>query len=106
MSDHVFDQLQCWALRNLPARIDAHSAAKLLGMAEHDIPVLVTGRLLKPLGSPAQNATKWFSAIEVMQLAADREWLDKATKRIGDHWKRKRLRSKTTANDRELELTR
>jgi hypothetical protein len=75
-------------------------------MAEHDIPVLVTGRLLKPLGNPAQNATKWFSAVEVLQLAADREWLDRATKRIGEHWKRKRIRSKATANDCELELTR
>lgn len=33
---------------------------------------------LKPLGKPAQNARKWFAAVEIERLSCDPEWLDKA----------------------------
>ena len=46
----------------LPARLDAASAAKLLGFAEHDIQVLLRTGKLTPLGDPAPNAPKWFAA--------------------------------------------
>jgi hypothetical protein len=81
-----------WAARHLPARLDVVATAKLLGFAEHDIPVLMAAGKLVPLGDPAPNAPKWFSAIEVIQLAADREWLHKATRDITKHWRRKRER--------------
>jgi hypothetical protein len=32
---------------------------------------------------------KFFSAVELMALLTDREWLDDATKTIGNFWKRK-----------------
>jgi hypothetical protein len=32
---------------------------------------------------------KFFSAIELVALLADREWLDDATKTIGQFWRRK-----------------
>ena len=50
--------LQCWAQLKLPARIDAMQAARLLGFAEHDIPILVSAKLLTPLGTPAKSAVK------------------------------------------------
>jgi hypothetical protein len=59
----------------------------LLGFAEHDIPVLIKARLLKPLGSPAQNGIKWFSTAELEALAQDRAWLDRATKAVQSHWR-------------------
>ena len=31
---------------------------------------------LEPLGDPAPNAPKWFAALEVIGLAADRDWLN------------------------------
>jgi hypothetical protein len=34
------------------------------------------------LGRPNTNAVKFFSAVELMVLLADREWLDDATKTI------------------------
>jgi hypothetical protein len=79
-----------WAARRLPARLDVAAAAKLLGFAEHDIPVLVAAGKLTPLGDPAPNAPKWFAAVEVVQLATDRDWLHKATKDISKHWRSKR----------------
>jgi len=38
------------------------------------------------------NAVKFFSAVELIELLADREWLDDATKTIGQFWKRKNAR--------------
>jgi hypothetical protein len=35
---------------------------------------------------------KYFSAVELIALLADREWLDEATKTIGQFWKRKNAR--------------
>ena len=47
---------------------------------------------LEPLGDPAANAPKWFAAVEVIRLAADREWLNKATREVSKHWRYKRDR--------------
>ena len=47
---------------------------------------------LRPLGRPNPNAVKFFSAVELIALLADREWLDETTKTIGQFWKRKNAR--------------
>src|SRR5437899_7969753 len=84
--------LATWASRNLPARLDVGATAKLLGFAEHDIQILMRVGKLAPLGDPAPNAPKWFAAIEVIRLAADREWLSKATREVSKYWRHKRER--------------
>ena len=84
--------LATWAARGLPARLDVRATAKLLGFAEHDIPVLMAAGKLTPLGDPAPNAPKWFAAVEVIGLATDRDWLHKATKEVSKHWRSKRER--------------
>ena len=68
------------AARHLPARLDVAATTKLLGFVEHDIQALMGAGKLTPLGDPAPNAPKWFCAVEVIQLATDREWLHKATR--------------------------
>ena len=65
-----------------PARVDAARAAKYLGVNAHDIPTLCRARLLKPLGSPAPSAPKYFATCELIRLANDVAWLDKATRAI------------------------
>jgi hypothetical protein len=45
---------------------------------------------LTPLGDPAPNAPKWFAAVEMIRLAADQDWLHKATKEISKYWRNKR----------------
>ena len=45
-----------------------------------------------PLGDPAPNAPKWFAAVEMIRLAADTDWLHKATKEISKYWRHKRER--------------
>jgi len=84
--------LGAWATRGLPARLDAVATAKLLGFAEHDIQVLLRVGKLTALGDPAPNAPKWFSAVDLIRLAADREWLSRASREVSKYWRHKRER--------------
>ena len=81
-----------WAAKDIPARLDVSATAKILGFPEHDIQILMATRKLTPLGDPAPNAPKWFSAVEIIGLAADRDWLNKATKEVSKYWRHKRER--------------
>ena len=53
----------------------------------------MTHSKLTPLGDPAPNAPKWFAAVEMIRLAADQDWLHKATKEITKHWRHKDFRA-------------
>ena len=93
MDDQVLQAaVAAWAARGLPARLDATSTAKLLGFAEHDIQVLLRVGKLTALGDPAPNAPKWFSAVELIRLAADRDWLSRASREVSKYWRHKRKR--------------
>ena len=81
-----------WAARDLPARLDVMATAKLLGFAVSDIQILMAVGKLTPLGDPAPNAPKWFAAVEMIRLAADQDWLHKATKEVAKFWRHKRER--------------
>ena len=84
--------LATWAAKDLPARLLAGQVAKLLNCTTEDVALLVTAGKLRPLGRPNPNAVKFFSAVELISLLADRDWLDDATKTIGLYWKRKNAR--------------
>ena len=59
-------------LRRLPGSISAEQAAILLGVAEPNIPVLVSKGFLRPLASPlSANAPRRFSSTVVEKLAGD-----------------------------------
>ena len=75
-----------------PARLTVEQAAWVLNCQPHDIPVLVATRLVRPLGHPAANATKYFATREVLELAHDRSWLAKITSTVSEHWKSKNAR--------------
>src|SRR5437016_4062454 len=85
-----FALLNC---RRLPGRLNTSETALLLGIQEHDIAPLIAAKLLKPLGKPAQNAPKYFAAIEIIARMEDRIWLSEATKALANHWLRKNRRS-------------
>src|SRR5438876_3304412 len=91
------DALEVLNCRRLPARPNTTEASILLGVQEHDIPALITARLLFPLGKPAANAPKYFAAVEVVERAADLEWLAQATKALAKHWQRKNQRKQLRA---------
>lgn len=62
------------------------------------MPVLVSVKLLKPLGNPPQNGVKYFAAKEVLELAADEKWLHRITVAIYQHWHRRNARKKDEPN--------
>jgi hypothetical protein len=76
-------------LGQLPARLTAEQTGWVLNCQPHDIPALVTSRLLKPLGNPAQNGIKFFCTVDILELLKDRSWLTKMTNTINQHWHKK-----------------
>jgi hypothetical protein len=57
------------------ARLTAEQAAWVLNCQLHDVPILVAGRLLKPLGNPSPYNVKFFAASELLEKVQDRMWL-------------------------------
>jgi hypothetical protein len=84
-------------LGQLPARLTAEQAGWVLNCQPHDIPALVAARLLKPLGNPAQNGTKYFATVDILETLKDRSWLAKLTNAINQHWQRQNARKKMIA---------
>jgi hypothetical protein len=82
------------ALDSLPGRVDAATAAKVLGFSTHDIPILIAAGLIKPLGHPAPNAPKYFAAATLRDLHDDAKWLARACDAVREHWWRKNCRGR------------
>jgi len=92
-----------WVAKDIPARLLAGQVAKLLNCSSDDVAILVSAGKLRALGKPKPNSVKFSSAIEVIALLADRDWLDEATKTIIQYWRRKNARRNgaTTEKDNE-----
>jgi hypothetical protein len=78
-----------------PARLNAAQAAWYLGFEPHEITMLVGEGLLKPLGHPARNATKFFATQTLEQLRLDEKWLARATDSIADYWRQHNARKRS-----------
>src|SRR5277367_1198128 len=83
-------------LGQLPARLTAEQAGWVLNCQPHDIPALIHARLLKPLGNPSANGTKYFATADLLEIAKDRSWLVKMTAAINTHWQAQNGRKKLT----------
>ena len=81
-------------LGQLPARLTAEQAAWVINCQPHDMPVLVSARLLKPLGNPPPNGIKFFGTSDLLELAKDRAWLTKVSSTIYQHWQKQNARKK------------
>ena len=92
-------------LGQLPARLTAEQAGWVLNCQAHDIPALIAARLLKPLGNPSQNSTKYFATADVLEMAKDRHWLIKVTNTICQHWQKQNAK-RTRPVDESLSLIR
>jgi hypothetical protein len=88
----------------LPARLLAGQVAKLLNCSTEDVAILVTAGKLRPLGRPKPNNVKFFSTIELIALLADPDWLDEATKTIGQHWRQKNARRNGWKTEKKDEI--
>lgn len=79
-------------LGRLPARLTTEQAAWVTNCQPHDIPVLGSARLLKPLGNAPPNSVKYFATAELIELMEDRAWLAKVTNALTQHWQKKNER--------------
>ena len=86
IGNHARDLLN---LRRLPAMLTVAQTAVLLNRGEHDIPVLARAGLLTPLGDRTPNAVKFFATIELLELADDRQALDRICVVLTEYWRRK-----------------
>ena len=77
--------------RRLPGRLNLYQAAAVLGLSPHDLPVLTSKKMMRPLGKPSANTTKYYAAREIESLANDPAWLSKATQTLSDHWRTKNI---------------
>ena len=82
-----WDRIQFLNLSRLPGRLTTQEAAWLLGFRRHDIPILVSYRLLQPMGTPARVSEKYFPAAQLERLSRDFGWLDMATASLSSYWK-------------------
>ena len=71
--------------RRLPARLSTEQMALMLGIHADDIGLLVSSRLLRPLGHPGKNAPKFFMAAQWEELHQDSAWLAKISDAIVNH---------------------
>lgn len=81
-------------LGQLPARLTSQETGWVLNCQPYDIPALIAAKLLKPLGNPAQNSTKYFATADVLEITKDRLWLVKITNTICQHWQKQNGRKK------------
>lgn len=73
-------------LGRLPARLTAEQVAWVINCQPHNVPVLVSARLLKPLGNTPPNSVKYFATTELLELMDDRIWLAEVTNAVTQHW--------------------
>jgi hypothetical protein len=72
-----------------PARLNLTETAWFLGFTEHDVSVLISAGLLKPLGHPPPSGSKYFALAELKKLRENSHWLPRASDATVNHWKRK-----------------
>jgi hypothetical protein len=90
-------------LGQLPARLTAEQAAWVLNCQPHDIPPLVSAKLIKPLGNPPSNGIKFFATTDLLEAVKDRNWLVRVSSTIYQHWHAKNARQKNSG-ERPVEL--
>ena len=56
--------------------------------------MLVAAGLLKPLGHPARNSTKFFATETLEQFRRDEKWLARASDAISAYWRERNARKK------------
>lgn len=83
------EQREILSLRALPARLTPAQAADVLGFQAHDIAILVSKGVLRPLGKPQHNGSKYFAATAIRRLADDEKALSRACEVIQSFWRRK-----------------
>src|SRR5687767_1863161 len=84
--------MQFLNLRQKPARLTVDQLALILGVQNHDVPILVAKKILHPLGRTRQNSVKYFALKNINEIADDPDKLEKMTVALMDYWRLKNSR--------------
>lgn len=93
--NEIAQQTEFLSWKIAPARLNATQTAWFLGFETHEIPMLVAAGLLKPLGHPPRNSTKFFATEILEQLRRDEKWLARASDAICNYWRNRNARKRT-----------
>jgi hypothetical protein len=91
-------------LGRLPARLNVEQTAWVLNCQAHDVPILVAAKLLKPLGNPPQNGSKYFATEDLLEAIKDRPWLVRMSATLYQHWQKKNARKKDRMENGQTSL--
>jgi len=72
-------QEQFLNLKTMPARLKVEEAGWYLGFVPHEMTILMSVGLLKPLGHPPTTGVKHFSVLALEDLRRDQKWLARAS---------------------------
>lgn len=93
-------------LKTLPGRVRMEEAALLLGFSTHEIPILVSNGLIKPLGHPPVTGVKYFSIVALEELRRDEKWLAKASDCIVQYWQDVNQRRRPSQSEDQIQESR
>ena len=79
MSMNEYNQPDVPIPTGMAARLTVEQVAKMLGFSIEQIRYLTAKRMIKPLGKPVQQSTKYYATLDVLRLQLDLVWLSKAT---------------------------
>jgi hypothetical protein len=86
------EQAEFLSWKIVPARLDAAQAAWFLGFEPQEISMLIAAGVLKPLGHPARNSTKFFATESLEHFRRDEKWLARASDAIASYWRERNAR--------------
>lgn len=89
------EQTEFLSWKIVPARLTATQTGWFLGFKSEEITLLVAAGLLKPLGHPPRNSTKFFATETLEQLRRDEKWLGRASDAICAYWRQTNARKRT-----------
>lgn len=82
--------------RQWPLIISAPQCAVILGVPQHTISILVSARILKPLGATnegGKNKQRFFASSQVLALREDVATLSKIVNTLSRRWREKNIRA-------------
>lgn len=79
-------------------RLTMEETSWIIGCQTYHIPLLVKGKYLFPLGNPAPNAEKFFHLADVLEFAADRKKMARASDYLAKIWRERNEAARAKRN--------
>lgn len=86
------EQRSFLSLPRFPALISLLESCWLLGLAEHQGKILVAKGMLVPAGRRRRRKGRMFISAYIVDLAHDRDWLNKAKDTLSAYWEQENIR--------------